>query len=124
MGVRAGASARAAIRERVCRLAPDAVWAEAIHAPLELRGSEGNTLPTESYGPVSIVYRRGFERNGRSRGRWLVGRDRTYADLSAFQVVAGLRYAFPNAMAKHERRLLGLGSLKRTAMLPAPQPPT
>ncbi len=46
-----------------------------------------------------------LERNRRSRGRWLVGRERTYADLSAFQVVAGLRYAFPNAMAKHERRL-------------------
>ena len=38
-------------------------------------------------------------------GRWLVGRDLTYADLSAFQLVAGLRYAFPHAMAKCERRL-------------------
>jgi glutathione S-transferase len=42
-----------------------------------------------------------LERNG---GRWLVGRSLTYADLSAFQVVAGLRYAFPRAMRHAERR--------------------
>jgi glutathione S-transferase len=41
-------------------------------------------------------------RNRASRGRWLVGAERTYADLSAFQVVEGLRYAFPNAMARIE----------------------
>jgi glutathione S-transferase len=44
-------------------------------------------------------------RNGRSKGRWLVGRNRTYVDLSAFQVIAGLRYAFPNAMTRLERDL-------------------
>ena len=33
---------------------------------------------------------------------WLVGGAMTYADLSAFQVVAGLRYAFPKAMGAHE----------------------
>lgn len=32
----------------------------------------------------------------------LVGDDVTYADLSLFQVVAGLRYALPNAMARVE----------------------
>src|SRR5262249_41032776 len=37
-------------------------------------------------------------RNRKSGGRWLVGSDRTYVDLSLFQVVEGLRYAFPNAM--------------------------
>ena len=43
----------------------------------------------------------------RARGRGnpagsglLVGQDVTYADLSLFQVVAGLRYAFPKMMAK------------------------
>ena len=45
-----------------------------------------------------------LRRNTKSRGRWLVGHDRTYVDLSAFQVVEGLRYAFPNAMARLERR--------------------
>ena len=33
---------------------------------------------------------------------WLVGAVMTYCDLSLFQVVAGLRYAFPNAMARLE----------------------
>ena len=39
-------------------------------------------------------------RNRRSEGRWLVGSDRTYVDLSAFHIVEGLRYAFPNAMRR------------------------
>jgi glutathione S-transferase len=41
-------------------------------------------------------------RNQRSGGRWLVGAGRTYVDLSVLQVVDGLRYAFPNAMARAE----------------------
>ena len=41
-----------------------------------------------------------LERNRKGGGQWLVGSDRTYVDLSAFQVVEGLRYAFPNAMAR------------------------
>jgi glutathione S-transferase len=44
-------------------------------------------------------------RNRLSAGRWLVGRDLTYPDLSAFQVIAGLRYAFPNALARLERKI-------------------
>ena len=36
---------------------------------------------------------------------YLVGGRRSYADLSLFQVVSGLRYAFPNAMARLERRV-------------------
>jgi glutathione S-transferase len=31
---------------------------------------------------------------------WLTGQSLTYVDLSAFQVLAGLQYAFPRAMAK------------------------
>ena len=38
----------------------------------------------------------------RNAGEWLVGCACTYADLSAFQMVEGLRYAFPNAMARLE----------------------
>jgi glutathione S-transferase len=34
----------------------------------------------------------------------LVGRRVTYADLSLFQIVAGLRYAFPKAMTRLERK--------------------
>ena len=41
-------------------------------------------------------------RNELSRGQWLVGSACTYVDLSAFQIVAGLRYAFPHAMTALE----------------------
>ena len=51
-------------------------------------------------------------RNAKSEGRWLVGRDLTYVDLSAFQVVEGLRYAFPNAMARIERKIPRLVALR------------
>src|SRR5262245_30919520 len=53
-----------------------------------------------------------LERNRASAGRWLVGADRTYVDLSAFQIVEGLRYAFPNAMAAHEARIPRLIALR------------
>jgi len=42
-------------------------------------------------------FERVLARNG---GRWMVGAALTYVDLSMFQVVAGLRYAFPRAMAR------------------------
>ena len=42
-----------------------------------------------------------FERLlAREKGGWLLGRTFSYADLSIFQMVAGLRYAFPRAMEK------------------------
>ena len=40
----------------------------------------------------------------RSRGGWLVGARLGYVDLSLFQVVEGLRYAFPKSMARLARR--------------------
>ncbi|HEX2465895.1 MAG TPA: glutathione S-transferase [Thermoanaerobaculia bacterium] len=43
-----------------------------------------------------------LERNRASSGRWLVGASLTYVDLSAFQVIEGLRYAFPVATARFE----------------------
>jgi len=39
----------------------------------------------------------------RSGASYLAGRSVTYADLSLFQVMAGLRYAFPKAMARLAR---------------------
>jgi glutathione S-transferase len=36
--------------------------------------------------------------------RFLIGAQLSYADLSMFQVIAGLNYAFPNAMAKAARQ--------------------
>jgi glutathione S-transferase len=49
---------------------------------------------------------------GRNGGEWLVGRACTYADLSAFQIVEGLRYAFPNAMGRAERKAPRLVALR------------
>lgn len=41
----------------------------------------------------------------KSGGDFLLGRKLTYADLSLFQMIAGLRYAFPKAMARLEKKL-------------------
>jgi glutathione S-transferase len=70
--------------------------------------------------PLFLGYlERAFDSNRAGRGRWLVGRGLSYADLSAFQVVAGLRYAFPRALARHERRLPRLVALHdRVAAFP------
>jgi glutathione S-transferase len=40
-----------------------------------------------------------------SGGPYLLGRRVSYADLSLFQLVEGLRYAFPKGMAKAERKV-------------------
>jgi len=47
-----------------------------------------------------------------SRGdRYLLGAKLTYADLSLFQIMAGLRYAFPNTMASTARKYRRLFAL-------------
>jgi glutathione S-transferase len=43
-----------------------------------------------------------------SGGTFTTGRRATYADLSLFQIVEGLRYAFPKRMQKFERKIPGL----------------
>jgi glutathione S-transferase len=43
-----------------------------------------------------------------SGGPWLNGRRLSYADLSLFQVVEGMRYAFPKAMRRLERTIPGV----------------
>ncbi len=57
----------------------------------------GNRLP-KFLGYFEQVLARDSKRPG-----WLTGNAMTYADLSLFQMVAGLRYAFPRAMARLER---------------------
>jgi glutathione S-transferase len=47
-------------------------------------------------------FERVLERNPR-RGGWALGGRLTYVDLSLFQIVAGLRYAFPRSMKRRER---------------------
>ncbi len=44
----------------------------------------------------------------KSGGPYLLGRKFTYIDLSMFQLVEGLRYAFPKAMKRIERKVPGL----------------
>jgi glutathione S-transferase len=44
-------------------------------------------------------------------GFYLTGRRATYADLSLFQIVEGLRYAFPKRMKAFERKIPGLVEL-------------
>lgn len=52
-------------------------------------------------------------------GEWLIGGKTTYVDLAAFQVVEGLRFAFPKAMAALESKLPRLVALRdRVAALP------
>ncbi len=63
--------------------------------------------------PKFLGYFERVLRRNRDRCAWLAGRHATYADLSLFQVVAGLQYAFPNAMARQVRRyprVLGLAA--------------
>jgi glutathione S-transferase len=52
-----------------------------------------------------------FEGLLNSGGAYLTGRRLTYIDLSLFQIVEGLRYAFPKRMKAFERRIPGLIAL-------------
>jgi glutathione S-transferase len=47
-----------------------------------------------------------------SGGPWLLGADFSYVDLSAFQLVEGLAYAFPNAMRRVTRTIPRLRELR------------
>ena len=52
-----------------------------------------------------------FERILEDNGPYITGRRLTYVDLSLFQIVDGLRYAFPLRMKAFERRIPGLVGL-------------
>ena len=55
----------------------------------------------------------------KSGGPWLLGRKATYIDLSMFQLVEGMRYAFPKGMKRIERDIPGLvGVRDRVAARP------
>jgi glutathione S-transferase len=44
-------------------------------------------------------------------GRFLIGRRLSYVDLSIFQIIEGLRYAFPRRMKRFEKKVPGLVGL-------------
>ena len=56
--------------------------------------------------PKYLGYYEDVLKNG--GGSYLVGRKLTYIDLSLFQIVAGLRYAFPKRMKAFEEDIPGL----------------
>jgi len=45
-------------------------------------------------------------------GQFLVGRRLSYVDLSIFQIIEGLRYAFPTHMKRFEKQVPGLVALR------------
>jgi glutathione S-transferase len=51
-----------------------------------------------------------LEANRGGKG-WMIGRAMTYVDLSMFQLIAGLRFAFPKTMARVEPGYPGLVAL-------------
>jgi glutathione S-transferase len=53
-------------------------------------------------------FERALQTNG---GRFLIGRRLTYVDLSIFQIIEGLRYAFPKRMKRFEKKVPGLVGL-------------
>jgi glutathione S-transferase len=64
----------------------------------------------ESRVPKYLGY---FERLVKANGgAYVTGRRATYADLSLFQIVEGLRYAFPNRMQAFERKIPRLIELR------------
>ena len=68
----------------------------------------------ESRAPKYLGY---FERvldQGAGRGRYVLGARVSYVDLSLFQIVAGLSYAFPHAMARAARKYRRLFALHET----------
>ena len=53
-------------------------------------------------------FERILENNG---GQYMVGRRLSHVDLSIFQIIAGLRYAFPKRMKRFEKKVPGLLAL-------------
>jgi glutathione S-transferase len=53
-------------------------------------------------------FERALQKNG---GKYTVGRRLSYVDLSLFQIVEGLRYAFPKRMKRFEKKIPGLVAL-------------
>jgi len=60
--------------------------------------------------PKYLGYFEGLSKE--STGAYVTGRKATYVDLSLFQIVEGLRYAFPKRMAAFEKEIPGLIGLR------------
>ena len=64
----------------------------------------------ERAGQFLHYFERVLARNSAGKG-WMVGRRLSYVDLSMFQIVAGLRYAFPKMMVRLEPEIPRLTEL-------------
>jgi glutathione S-transferase len=74
---------------------------------------------TEERGPELLTYFERVLRCNPGRRGYMVGRGLSYVDLSMFQIIAGLRYAFPNMMAHLSPNIPGLIALHdRVAQFP------
>jgi len=65
----------------------------------------------DTHHPVSgwLYFERVLQNNG---GTHMVGRRISYVDLSMFEIVEGLRYAFPKRMKRFEKKVPGLVALR------------
>lgn len=58
----------------------------------------------ENRAPKFLDYFQAVLKRNSAGPQYLIGASLTYPDLSLFQIVAGLRYAFPRAMARQAKR--------------------
>jgi glutathione S-transferase len=68
----------------------------------------------EERAPELLGYFEKVLRQNPGKRGYMVGRSLSYVDLSMFQIIEGLRYAFPNMMAGFEKRMPGLVALHAT----------
>ena len=61
--------------------------------------------------PKYLGYFESVLANNPNESKYLIGDTVSYADLSLFQLIAGLRYAFPNMMASIEKKYPNLNAL-------------
>lgn len=61
--------------------------------------------------PELLSYFENVLQRNPGRGGYMIGRKLSYVDLSMFQIIEGLRYAFPKMMARLEPEITGLVAL-------------
>lgn len=70
-----------------------------------------STFFTEERAPELLTYFETVLRKNPAKRGYMVGRTLSYIDLSMFQLIAGLGYAFPKMIARLKRKLPGLLAL-------------
>lgn len=65
----------------------------------------------EERAPELLNYFEDVLQRNAGTGGYMIGRSLSYVDLSMFQIIAGLRYAFPGMMQRYETHIPGLVAL-------------